>query len=478
VIGTLGVDAFASALEIAAAIKAGQVSPLEVADLFLARIDKLERDVNAFAHQDPERVRRAASEATDAVADAQDTAELPPFHGVPMPIKNLNQVAGWPCTYGSRGGSTRPQAHSDPLVERFVAAGFVLLGMTNTPEFGTISYTESDAHGITRNPWDLTRTPGGSSGGAAAAVAAGMAPIGHASDGGGSIRIPASCCGLVGHKPSRGRVPNEFIELEGFVVEHVVAGTVADSAATLDVGAAIDPLVFFSAPQPPKLYAELVRETPPRLRVGFTTTPAIELPVDPVCVAAVEEACRVLEVAGHDVFETRLTVPDTDTFMAAFTTVWNTGSVWSPIARPDEMEPLNAALAAAARGVDSLIFATSVRQTQRLARTVLANFGRDFDVLITPTMACLPPEVGSWRQGTDDDPVMGLINCTPMAAFTAIWNVCGLPATSVPTHHDAASGLPIGVQIVAPAWRDDLCLEVAAQLEQALPWRDRRPTIA
>jgi amidase len=471
-------DTFASALEIAAAIRAKQVSPLEVADLFLDRIDMLERDLNAFAHQDPERVRRAASGATDAVARADDTAELPAFHGVPMPIKDLNPVAGWPCTYGSRAGSTGPQAHSDPLVERFVAAGFVLLGMTNTPEFGTISYTESDAHGITRNPWDPARTPGGSSGGSAAAVAAGMAPIAHASDGGGSIRIPASCCGLVGHKPSRGRVPNEFIPLEGFVAEHVVARTVADSAAALDVGAVIDPLVYFSAPQPPGHYAELVREAPPPLRVGYTTTPAIDLPVDPACVAAVEEACRALEAAGHDVFEATPALPGTDTLMAAFTTLWNTGSVWSPIERPDEIEPLNAALVAAARGVDSFTFATAVRQTQQIARMVLADFGRDVDVLVTPTMACLPPEVGSWRAGTDIDPVAGLINCTPMAAFTAIWNVCGLPATSVPSHHDASSGLPVGVQVVAPAWRDHLCLQVAAQLEQALPWRDRRPAIA
>lgn len=471
-------DPFASALDIAAAVRRKVLSPLEVADVFLARINDLESQLNAFAHQDPERVRRAASDATDAVAGADDTAELAPFHGVPMPIKDLNAVAGWPCTYGSRGASTAPQARSDPLVERFVAAGFVLLGMTNTPEFGTISYTESDAHGITRNPWDPARTPGGSSGGSAAAVAAGMAPIGHASDGGGSIRIPASCCGLVGHKPSRGRVPNEFIELEGFVAEHVVARTVADSAALLDLGAVIDPLVFFSAPQPPKPYAELVREAPPFLRVGYTTTPAIDVPVVPACVAAVEEACRALEAVGHDVFETTLTVPDTDAFMAAFTTVWNTGSAWSPIERPAEIEPLNAALAAAARDIDSFTFATSVRQTQRLARIVLANFGRDFDVLVTPTMACLPPEVGSWRAGTDVDPVMGLLNCTPMAAFTAVWNVCGLPATSVPTHHDASSGLPVGVQVVAPAWRDDLCLQVAAQLEQALPWHDRRPLIA
>ncbi|MBA2281820.1 MAG: amidase [Actinomycetota bacterium] len=470
-------DAFTTALDWAAAIKAKEVSPVEVSDLYLARIDELDGGLNAFSHQDPEEVRRRAGFAADALTRADDPADLPPFLGVPLPIKNLNPVAGWPCTYGSKGASAGPRLESDPIVDRFVAGGFVLLGMTNSPEFGTISFTESDAHGVTRNPWDPERTPGGSSGGAAAAVAAGMAPIAHASDGGGSIRIPASCCGLVGHKPSRGRVPNEFIELEGFVSEHVVARTVADSAAVLDVLAVIDPLVFFSAPQPPSSYATLAAQAPPRLRVGFTTIPTIDVPVDAACVAAVESAATALEAAGHDVFEATLDVGDPDAFLGAFTNIWNTGSAWSPIEDPDAMEPLNQVLKAMAQEVDSLAFAAAVRETQRLARPILANFGRDLDLLLTPTMACLPPKVGSWREGMDVEPVMGLLNCTPMAAFTAVWNVCGLPATSVPTHVDAASGLPVGVQLVAPPWRDELCLQVAAQLEQALPWAGRHPAI-
>jgi amidase len=468
---------FDSALALAAAIKAKEVSPLEAADHYLARIERLDGELNAFAHQDPDGVRSAASAATDVVTRT-DPDGLPPFHGVPLAIKDLNPVAGWPCTYGSRGGSNEPQAVSDPIVERFVDAGFVLLGMTNTPEFGTISFTESDAHGITRNPWDTGRTPGGSSGGSAAAVASGMAPIAHASDAGGSIRIPASCCGLVGHKPSRGRVANEFIEVEGFLTDHVVTRTVADSAAALDVDGVVDPRVFFAAPQPPRPYAELVGEAPPRLRVGYLTASPLDLPVDPACVTAVEEACRALEDAGHDVVAATVPLPDTGALMSVFTTVWNTLSVWSPVPRPDAMEPLNAALVAAARGTDSLEFTATIRQMQRLVRPTLAAFGTEVDVLVTPTLACLPLEVGSWRAGMEDEPIMGLLNCTPMAAFTAIWNVCGLPATSVPTHHDSASGLPVGVQIVAPSWRDDLCLQLAAQLEQALPWQERRPPLA
>lgn len=471
-------DAFTPATDLAAAIRAKRISPSEVAELYLGRIEQLEPALNAFAHQDPDRVRSAARAATERVARASSPDDLPPFLGVPLPVKDLDPVAGWPCTYGSKAASTRPQPDSDPLVERFVEAGFVLLGMTNTPEFGTISFTESDAHGVTRNPWDPDRTPGGSSGGAAAAVASGMAPIAHANDGGGSIRIPASCCGLVGHKPSRGRVPNALFELEGFVAEHVVARSVADSAAALDVTAAVDPLVWVAAPLPPRPYAELVGHDPVSLRIGFLTDAPIDVPVDPACTAAVEVACRALEAAGHVVEAAVVDMPDADAFIGAFTAVWNTGSAWSPVERPDEIEPLNRALEELARLMDSFTFAECVRDTQRMVRTVLANFGRQFDVLVTPTMAVLPPEVGAWRAGMDDEPIMGLLNCTPMAAFTAVWNVCGSPATSVPVHHDPASGLPVGVQVVGPPWRDDLCLQIAAQLEAALPWQDRRPTVS
>src|SRR6476659_10150326 len=198
-------DAFTPAVEIAAAIRRKEISPVEVADLYLDRIEQFDGTLNAFCHRADDEVRAAPKRAADVVATS-DTADLPPFYGVPLPIKDLNAVAGWPSTRGSRGTSWEPQTESDLVVERFVEAGFILLGMTNAPEFGTVSYTESDAHGVTRNPWNPDHTPGGSSGGAGAAVASGMAPIAHASDGGGSIRIPSSCCGLVGIKPSRNRI--------------------------------------------------------------------------------------------------------------------------------------------------------------------------------------------------------------------------------------------------------------------------------
>ena len=469
-------DPFTPAVEVAAAIRRKEISPVEVADLYLERIERLEPELNAFAHRADDEVRLAAKRAEEVVATTP-ADRLPPFHGVPIPIKNLNPVAGWPCTYGSNGARRTPRDESDPIVERFVEAGFVLLGMTNTPEFGTISYTESDAHGITRNPWNTGHTPGGSSGGSAAAVAAGLAPIGHANDGGGSIRIPASCNGLVGLKGGRGRVPNEFIELEGFVCEGVVTRTVADTAAAYDVIDVVDPLVFFSAPRHARSYAELATMDPPRLRVAFTTTAPLDLPVDPECMAAVEKTVAALEAVGHTAFEMTLEVPEMDTFVERFIVIWNTGSVWSPMDDWDKIEPLNAALRAEARKVDSLTFTESVRATQRLARGVIAPFGRDFDVLVTPTMAVQPPPVGTWRAGIDTDPTVGLLNCYPMAVFTSIFNVTGLPAISLPVHQ-SAEGLPVGVQLVAPPWREDLLLQVGTQLENALPWNDRHPALS
>jgi amidase len=183
----------------------------------------------------------------------------------------------------------------------------------------------------------------------------------------------------------------------------------------------------------------------------------------------------VLEAAGHEVTETAIEAPEMNTFVASFISVWNTGSAWSPVDDWDAIEPLNAALRDAARTVDSLKYAEDVRTMQMLAKGVIRPFVEDIDILVTPTMACLPPEVGSWRAGTDADPTAALLNCYPMAVFTSVFNVTGLPAISVPVHHDDASGLPVGVQVVAGPWRDELCFQVAAHLEQALPWADRHP---
>src|SRR5262245_46590028 len=321
------IDPFTSAVELAAAIRRKEVSPVEVADYYLDRMDELDPRLNAFCHRADDDVRKAASASADELVGAAPTDDLPPFHGVPLPIKDLVDVAGWPTTHGSAGASCVPAAASDPVVQRFVDAGFVLLGKTTTSEFGTVPFTESEALGISRNPWDPERTPGGSSSGAGAAVAAGMAPIAHGGDGGGSIRIPASCNGLVGLKPTRGLVTNLTVEVEGLAMNGVLTRSVADTAAALDVLARHDPAAWWSPPTPPRPFATAMTMDPPRgLRVGVLAGSPVEgLTVDPACAAAVDTTVSALARSGHHLVDTALPLPPPGDLIAAFTTIWNVG---------------------------------------------------------------------------------------------------------------------------------------------------------
>src|SRR5215475_10254469 len=319
------IDPFMPAVELAAAIRRKEVSPVEVADCYLDGIDELDPRLNAFCHRADDDVRKAASAAADAVVRAASAEDLPPFHGVPLPVKDLLDVAGWPTTHGSAGASKAPAAASDPVVQRFVDAGFVLLGKTTTSEFGTVPFTESQALGISRNPWDPDRTPGGSSGGAGAAVAAGMAPIAHAVDGGGSIRVPASCNGLVGLKPTRGLVTSLTVSLEGLATSGVLTRSVADTAAALDVLARHDPAAWWSPPTPPTPFAAAMTMDPPTgLRIGVLASSPIDgLAVDPACAAAVDTTVSALASAGHHVVDAPLPLPPPGELIAAFTTIWN-----------------------------------------------------------------------------------------------------------------------------------------------------------
>jgi amidase len=474
------IDPFTPAVELAAAIRRKEVSPVEVVDCYLERMDQHDGRLNAFCHRADDDVRKAASAAADAVVRAASTEDLPPFHGVPLPIKDLLDVAGWPTTHGSAGGSQAPVAVSDPVVQRFVDAGFVLLGKTTTSEFGTVPFTENETLGISRNPWDPDRTPGGSSSGAGAAVAAGMAPIAHAEDGGGSIRIPASCNGLIGLKPTRGLVTNVTVDVEGLATSGVLTRSVTDTAAALDVLARHDPAAWWSPPTPQSSFASAVTlAAPTGLRIGVLADSPIDgLSVDPACAAAVDATLRTLESVGHPVVDTPLPLPPPDELIAAFTTIWNVGGAGIALADPDRVEPHNRALRDAARAIDSWAYAEGVRKAQRLSRGIVEAFVTNFDLLVTPTMACLPPPVGAWRAGIDDDPLMALLNSYPMAVFTSLFNVTGQPAISVPIHHDDATGLPVGVQMVAAPWREDLLLHVSRTLELAHPWTDRRPAVS
>jgi amidase len=470
------IDPFTPAVDLAAAIRRKEVSPVEVADMYLDRIDALDPGLNAFCHRADDDVRRAAAAAADAVARSSTPDDLPPFHGVPLPIKDQLDVAGWPTTHGSAGTSRDPAASSDPVVQRFVDAGFVLLGKTTTSEFGSVFFTESDALGISRNPWDRDRSPGGSSSGAGAAVAAGMAPIAHGSDGGGSIRVPASCTGLFGLKPTRGRVTTTTVQIEGLATSGALTRTVADTAAALDVLARHDPAAWWSPPTPHRSFAAaLDAPAPVGLRIGtLTESPVAGIGLHASCREAVDRALRTLEAAGHHVVDTALPLPPSDELLASVTLLWDVGGAGIALADPEKIEPHNRALRDTARTVDSWAYAEGVKKAQLLSRRIVEAFVAGFDLLVTPTMACIPPLVGAWRTGTPEGPMQAVLGSYPMAVFTSLFNVTGQPAISVPVHHDESTGLPVGVQLVAAPWREDLLLQVARTLELAHP-SDRRP---
>lgn len=468
-------DAFPTALELAAAIRGGELSPTEALEETLARADRLNPAINALTWRDDEDARRRARAADDLVA-ASDPAELPPFCGVPIPIKDLTPVAGWPTTYGSAGASDDPTPESELVVEALERGGFVLAGRTNTPEFGPITAAENVRYGISRNPWNTDHTPGGSSGGASAATAAGIYAIAHANDGGGSIRIPASCCGLVGLKVSRGRVPARAQAWEGASVEGVVSHTVADTAAVLDVISGPDPLGWWNAPAPARPFAEEIGAPVDPLRVAVVTETALGLPTDPACVEAAERTAAALEAAGHHVVDV---TPDfhIDQFIGHFVTVVNSGlSAYDDMVDWALVEEHNRLSREAAAGIDSITYAKAVAALQHWTRAVNAQWGDQFDLLVTPTMAIEPAPAGQVLAEVQADPDGVSPTVLHSVLFTAVFNMNGLPAISLPVHQ-SESGLPIGAQLVAGPWHESTLLRLAAQVEQALPWRDRHPAL-
>jgi amidase len=467
---------FSSAIDLAAAIRARELSPLEALDHYLARVDELDPTLNAFSLRDDERARADARAAGEVLARTP-VEDLPPFLGVPLPIKDLNRVEGWPTTYGSNAVPADPEPEDDLQVGRFRRGGFVLMGKTTTPEFGTIPMTESERLGATRNPWDTDRTPGGSSGGAGAAVAAGLAPIAHASDGGGSIRIPASCNGLVGLKPSRNRITGHVEHMTGGSTSGVVTRTVGDTALALDVLSEFDPGAWNNAPSPQRPFAAEVGEAPGRLRIWLSSSNAMGVPVDPECAEAVRRAGELLESLGHEVVERDPVWPDPRDFLTGFLTVWSTIAAAIDDVDPERMERHNRANHEQALATSAIDFSRAQMLLQRESRPFTAQFGRDLDVLVTPTMAVLPPEVGSIWAGVEDDPGAPLVNATPMACFTAVFNVTGQPAMSLPLH-TSASGLPVGVQLAGAPFDEVTLLRLGAQIEAAAPWADRWPDLA
>ncbi|HUG64719.1 MAG TPA: amidase [Gaiellaceae bacterium] len=458
--------AFLPAFEQARLIRDREVTSAELVAEHLERIEQIDPSLNAFVTVCGEEALATARERDATTSDA-------PFHGVPIAIKDLAATAGIRTTYSSQAYAEHVPDFDTAVVRRIREAGFVIVGKTNTPEFGTVAFTESDLNGATRNPWNLDLTPGGSSGGAAAAVAAGLVPVAHATDGGGSIRIPASCCGLFGLKPSRGRVSSApFGSLEGLSTAGPMARAVLDAAHLLDVLAGYEPGDPWWAPPPERPFADTTAQPPPRLRVAVTSTPPIDMPVDPECAHALESAASLLAELGHDVRSETPPWREDDLFHR-FITVWQVGPALHPV---DEtlMTALNRGLVESARLSTAADYARAVGSLQLLARRIV-SFWSDADVVLTPTLA-LPPVPIGWQEEVEG-PIEQLLRNTEFTPFTAVANLTGQPAMSLPLHWTDA-GLPIGVQAIGPPAGDALLLSLAAEIEAACPWAGRRPPIS
>jgi len=464
-------DPFDSAVGLAAAIRKRELSPVEVAETYLGRIDRLNPVVGAFMWRNDEAVRAAARRAEQAVVDGSD---LPPFHGVPIPVKDLTQVEGQPATYGSLGMTDAPRLRTEPVIARLLNAGFLLMGRTNTPEAGLLTTTDNRRYGHTRNPWNTAYSSGGSSGGAAAAVAAGLAPVAHANDGGGSIRVPSSACGLVGLKPSRGRVPQLLMGWEHSTTEGAITRYTRDAAALLDVISVPDPLAMYHAPPPDRPFADEVERKARRLCIGLLTEAPTGMPVAPECVAAAEHTARLLESLGHAVEPVAPRFYTEEAFTGFAQTVID-ASVWAlPYERPELAEPHLRRRMERAAARHSGEYTRVAALIQEETRAVVAQWGRDYDVLLTPTMACPPPQAGRVLDEANDNPDGLRLTEVQMLSFTAVCNIAGLPAISVPTYHCAA-GLPIGSQLIAGPWNEAVLLRLASALEGIDDWARRRP---
>jgi amidase len=456
--------AFLPATEQARLVRKREVTPVELIEVYLGRIERLDPVLGAYV----------TVRGEEALAEAHTKADEPPdapFHGVPISLKDLDATSGTRTTFSSHAFAENVPDFDMAHVTRLKAAGFVVLGKTNTPEFGTTAFTDSLLNGPCRTPWDLSRNAGGSSGGAGAAVAAGLCPIAQGSDGGGSIRIPASCCGVLGFKPSRGRVSNApFAPGIGLGTTGPLARTTDDAAAYLDVVCGYEWGDPFPPPPFERSLAEEVGADPGSLRVALTTEPPTDAEIDAACVAAVHDAAELLTSLGHEVEEA---APDWGggDLMEDFKPVWQVGPALYPIPDPSVLSSLNRTFLTASAQTSSGVYAAAVSRLQLRARKIVSLWSR-YDLLLTPTLA-LPPVPVGW-ESEPDDPWEQFDRAARFTPFTAAINVTGQPAVSVPLHWTDA-GLPIGVQLVGPPLGDPLLVRVASQLEAARPWADRRP---
>lgn len=461
----------AAALQLGEWIGTGELSPRDVVEHHAARVD----DVGAFVTRTTEQALARA----DALTEAGRPVGAGPLWGVATAIKDLNPTAGVRTTFGSAAYHDHLPEASDHVVEALHAAGMPSLGKTSTPEFGSPCYTEPEGLPPAVTPWDRTRMAGGSSGGAAAAVAAGLVPVAQGSDGGGSIRIPAACCGIVGLKPSRGRISGApgYGDPIGLATSGTLARSVRDAAALLDVLAGRQVGDPFWAPEPEESFLAACDAPVGRLRIGrFITPMAARTEVHPEVVSAWQDTSELLEQLGHQVVD--IEAPLTPAAWDAFRPCWQVLTALSPAPRGREhlLRPLTRWLAEAGQQISGPQFGMAVGELRRTGARVLQELAR-WDAVLTPTLATLPLPVGALRN--DEDPAADFDAQTRFTPWTSVWNITGMPSISLPTHHSAPtartpSGLPIGMMLATRPADEATLVALSAQVEAALPWRTRQ----
>lgn len=458
-------------------VRKGEVKPIELVDAAIERIERVNPQLNAVVTPMFEIAREVAK------------GDLPdgPFKGVPFLIKDLlASYKGLRITDGSVFMRDFVAPFDSELVTRLKRAGLVIVGKTNTPEFGILPTTEPKLFGATRNPWDITRTTGGSSGGSAAAVAAGMVPMAHANDGGGSIRIPASCCGLFGLKPTRGRnsLAPEFGDMfGGLVCEHAVTRSVRDSAALLDATAGVCPGDPYIAPVPARPFLQEVGAKTGSLKIAFSVKSFNGAEVHEDCIKAVRDAAALCAELGHEVVEKDMAF-DGEAYHSAFIALWSAGVSWivEKGARetgrepsPEVLEPLTWALYEMGKTTTAVDYMMGINLMQKFSREVAREF-IDFDLWLTPTLGEPPLPLGSF-DAQEDNPLFGLFRAAMFCPFTPLFNITGQPAMSVPLYWNS-EGLPVGSHFIGRYGDEATLFRLAAQLEEARPWANRRPPVS
>jgi amidase len=468
---------FRSAIELAGMVRSGEISSRELVETSLARIDELNPQLNAFVEIDGERAL--------AVAEEIKPGDSRPFAGVPIAIKNNRPVSGYRLTIGCSLMAEHVADYDHNITRRLKDAGFVIVGTTTLPEYGILPVSEARLFGPTRNPWDLDRTPGGSSGGAAAALASGMVPVAHGNDGGGSIRIPAACCGLVGLKPARGRVsPAPELGDSSLGIDGVLTRNVGDTAAILDILAGYETGDATWAPPPSESFASAATREPGRLRIAATTlSPVADAVVDPLCSKAVADAAGLLRSLGHEVEEVD---PPwqiegvTELFGAVFSVhislqIAYAGMIAGREPTAEDMEPMSWAIYSMTQSLNALQGKGLEVQLQAFARQLVA-FMEPYDMLLTPALAERPLPLGTLDTAAED-PMSTFTRSGLFTPFTPVFNASGQPGISLPLYQ-GEDGLPLGVQLVGRPAGEAALLALASQLEIAAPWADRRAPVS